>query len=75
MNAVFKLEGFLSLEHVRLKECGRIFMGHPVVSISQRIYRTYVIHSRTKFSNFSLFAVTTIFPVKLVELPFPTLAF
>ena len=30
MNVYLKLEGFLSSEHVRSKECVPIFMAHPV---------------------------------------------
>ena len=42
MNVVFKLEGFLSWEHVWLKVCDQFFMAHPV-------------EPRAKVNNCSLF--------------------
>ena len=34
MNVVMKLEVFLSVEYVWLKECDQFFMAHPVVPVT-----------------------------------------
>ena len=46
MNAV--LEEFLSWQHVRLKECGQIFMGHPVGTFVSSTYANSLIN-QSKF--------------------------
>ena len=41
MNVVLKLEAFLSVEYVLLKECDQFFMAHPVRSQETAAWPVY----------------------------------